>query len=155
MKFSNTQLPKMIQSGELTYGIIVPIPNPTKTIKADELSKKVTLSDIIKIADTSKIIMNAFKNASKKTFGAGITITNNEIKDTRKVIKSLWNRGISLKGTTRKITNQKEEFLNFLEPSMRAGLPLMKYVLTPIAKNVLLPFGLSAGMSAVDAAIQK
>ena len=155
MKFSNTQLPKMIQSGELTYGIIVPIPNPTKTIKADELSKKVTLSDIIKIADTSKIIMNAFKNASKKTFGAGITITNNEIKDTRKVIKSLWNRGISLKGTTRKITNQKEGFLNFLGPSMRAGLPSMKYVLTPIAKNVLLPFGLSAGMSAVDAAIQK
>ena len=33
--------------------------------------------------------MNDFKNASKKTFGAGITITNNEIKDTRKVIKSL------------------------------------------------------------------
>ena len=155
MKFSNTQLSKMIQSGELMYGIIVPIPNPTKTIKADELSKKVTLSDIIKIADISKIIMNAFKNASKKTFGAGITIANNEIKDTRKVIKSLWNRGISLKGTTRKITNQKEGFLDFLGPSMRAGLPLMKYVLTPIAKNVLLPFGLSAGMSAVDAAIQK
>ena len=38
---------------------------------------------------------------------------------------------------------------------MRAGLPLMKYVLTPIAKNVLLLFGLSAGMSAVDATIQK
>ena len=111
------------------YGIIAPIPNPNKTIKADELSKKVTLSDTIKIADTSKISMNDFKNASKKTFGAGITITNNEIKDTRKVIKSLWNRGISLKGTTRKITNQKGGFLNFLGPSMRAGLPLMKYVL--------------------------
>ena len=31
----------------------------------------------------------------------------------------------------------------------------MKNVLTPLAKNVLLPFGLSAGMSATDAAIQK
>ena len=38
---------------------------------------------------------------------------------------------------------------------MTAGLPLMKNVHTPLAKNVLLPFGLSAGISAADAAIQK
>ena len=38
---------------------------------------------------------------------------------------------------------------------MTAGLPLMKSVLTPLAKNVLLPFGLSARISAADAAIQK
>ena len=38
---------------------------------------------------------------------------------------------------------------------MTAGLPLMRNVLTPLAKNVLLPFGLSATMSATDAAIQK
>ena len=31
----------------------------------------------------------------------------------------------------------------------------MKNVLTPLAKNVLLPFGLSARMLAADAAIQK
>ena len=38
---------------------------------------------------------------------------------------------------------------------MTAGLPLIKSVLTPFAKNVLLPFRLSAGMSAADADIQK
>ena len=38
---------------------------------------------------------------------------------------------------------------------MTAPLPLMKSVLTPLAKRVLLPFGLSAGMSAADVAIQK
>ena len=38
---------------------------------------------------------------------------------------------------------------------MPAGLQLMKTVLTPLAKSVLLPLGLSAGMSAADAAIQK
>ena len=38
---------------------------------------------------------------------------------------------------------------------MTAGLPLMKNVLTALAKNVLLPFGLSAGTSAADAAVQK
>ena len=37
---------------------------------------------------------------------------------------------------------------------MKDGLPRMKNVLTPIAKNVLLPFGLSVVMSAADAAIQ-
>ena len=72
-----------------------------------------------------------------------------------KVIKSLENRGILLKGTTRKITSQEGGFLNFLRPLMTAGLPLMKSVLTPLAKNILLSFGLSAAMSASDAAIQK
>ena len=38
---------------------------------------------------------------------------------------------------------------------MAAGLRLMKSVLTALAKCVLLPLGLSAGMSAADAAIQK
>ena len=38
---------------------------------------------------------------------------------------------------------------------MAAGLLLMKSVLTPLAKTVLIILRLSAGMSAVDAAIQK
>ena len=38
---------------------------------------------------------------------------------------------------------------------MTTGLPLMKSVLTPIAKSVLLSLELSAAMLAVDAAIQK
>ena len=38
---------------------------------------------------------------------------------------------------------------------MAAGLRLMKSVLTPSAKNILLSLGLSAGMSAADASIQK
>ena len=41
-----------------------------------------------------------------------------EIKYIIKVIRSLENRGISLKGTTRKITNQDGEFLNFVKPLM-------------------------------------
>ena len=38
---------------------------------------------------------------------------------------------------------------------MTAGLLVMKSVLTPLAKSFLLPLGLSLGMSAADAAIQK
>ena len=54
-----------------------------------------------------------------------------------------------------KNNSQEGGFLNFLRPLVTAGLPLMKYVLTPLAKNMLLPLGLSAGMSAADAVIQK
>ena len=54
-----------------------------------------------------------------------------------KVIKSLKNRGILWKGTTKKITSQEGGFSIFLDQT--AGLPLMESVLTPFAKSVLLP----------------
>ena len=38
---------------------------------------------------------------------------------------------------------------------MTAGFPLIKSVVTPLAKIVLLPLGLSGEMSAADAVIQK
>ena len=57
-------------------------------------------------------------------------------------------KSIFLKGSTR-----KGAILNFLRPLMTAGLPLMKNVLTQLAKNVLLPFGLSARVSAANLAI--
>ena len=87
--------------------------------------------------------------------GSEIVLTNNEIKDIVKVIKSLENRGILLKGTTSKITRQEGGFLNFLRSLMTAALPLMKCVLALLAKNILIPLGLSKGMSAADSSIQK
>ena len=72
-----------------------------------------------------------------------------------KAIKFLENRGILLKETTRKITSQEGGFLNFLKPLITAGLPLMENVPMVLAKVVFIPLGLSAGMSATDAAVQK
>ena len=68
MKFSKTLF--IAQLGRSLYDSIDQIFNLIKKInkiinKADELSKKVTLNDIIKTADTSKVIINAFENASK------------------------------------------------------------------------------------------
>ena len=42
-----------------------------------------------------------------------------------KVIKSLENKGILLKGTITKITSQEGGYLNFLSSLVTAGLPLM------------------------------
>ena len=57
-------------------------------------------------------------------------------------------------GITGNITTQEGGFLNFLKPLMAAGLPLMQNVLTPLAKRVLIPLGLTTA-AATDAAIQK
>ena len=72
----------------------------------------------------------------KEKFGSVITLRNNEIKYIMKVIKCSENRGIALKGTTRKITSQEGGFLNFLRRLMTATLPLFKNVLTPLAIKV-------------------
>ena len=52
------------------------------------------------------IIGKKIKNGISLVKGSGITLTNHEIKDIIKVIKSLENRGISLKETARKIASQ-------------------------------------------------
>ena len=46
-------------------------------------------------------------------------------------------------------------FARLLGPLLKTGLPLMKNVLKPLAKSVLLPLGLTAAASATNAAIQK
>ena len=80
--------------------------------------------------------------------GSRLKLTNNEIKDIIKVIRSLENKGIFFKGTTNKIINQERGFLNFPRP-------LMKNVLTLLAKIVLLPLGLTVAASTTDVVIQK
>ena len=51
---------------------------------------------------------------------------------------------------------QLGEFLGrHLSPLLKTGLPLMKIVIQPLAKIVLIPLGLTAAASAADAAIHK
>ena len=82
-------------------------------------------------------------------------ITKNEIKYIIKLIKSFENRGSLLKGTTGKTINSEGGLLNLLVPLMKVGLPLMKNVLTPLAKSFLMPLGVTAAASAADARIYK
>ena len=42
-----------------------------------------------------------------------------------------------------------------LGPLLKTGLSLLKNVLKPLAKNILIPLGLTAATAATDAAIQK
>ena len=85
-----------------------------------------SFNDVLKNFNFAKNVLQV----SKKAFGAGITWTNNEIKDIVKVIKSLENREILLKETTTKSSSQERGFLDFLTLLMADALPLMKSVLT-------------------------
>ena len=42
-----------------------------------------------------------------------------------------------------------------LEPLLKIGKPLMTNMFKPLAKGVLIPLGLPAAVSVIDAAIQK
>ena len=70
------------------------------------------------------------------------------------IIRSLKDRGILLKGTTKTFTDHERGFLNFHRPLMTASLLSMKNILTSLAKGVFIPWGLMAVISATDAAIQ-
>ena len=61
-----------------------------------------------------------------------------------------------------KITTKWSKFIQsggflgrLLDPLLRTGLPLIKNVIKPLAKSVLIPLGLTAASSAADAGIHK
>ena len=145
----------MIQSGEILGELLLALPYAAIKAGTQELIKRAP--ELTRNA--TRYFVNKGINRLKKDFkwikGSGIALKNNETKDIMNVIKSLENRGILLKRTTTKIAHEEGGFLNFLRPLMTADLPLIKTVLTPLGKRILIPIGLSTSMSATDAAIQE
>ena len=98
VKFSKTQLSKMVHPGELT-GLeytIAPIKRLLSVPQFIDNKLKNVLKTKNKISDTIKTVDSSIKGI-KKISGTGIALTNNEIKGIMKVIKSLENGGILLK----------------------------------------------------------
>ena len=62
---------------------------------------------------------------------------------------------ILLKNQLSKMIELGRSLGRLFNPLTRVGLPLMKTVLAPLAKSVLMPLGLTAAISATNAAIQK
>ena len=60
-----------------------------------------------------------------------------------------------MKATTRKINSQEGVLLNLLGPLLRARLPLMKNLLTSLAKTFLIRLRLTVAVSATDSSIQR
>ena len=158
-KFPKTPWSKIAQLGRFLFSLPSILCSPIKEIISPENSIKNLFGKEFKNIGhkelDSKFLLDIGLNLNGKKWissitVSGITLTNNEIKDTLKIIKSLENRRILVKGTTTKITSNEGGVLDFLRLLMTAGLLLMKSVLTPLKVSPL-----SAAMSAIDAAIQK
>ena len=81
--------------------------------------------------------------------------TNRQVANLRKVFANNLSTDIKLSKTQSKMI-QSGVFLGWLlGPLLKAGLPLMKNVIKPLAKSVLTPLGLTAAASAADAGIHK
>ena len=79
-----------------------------------------------------------------------------QVVNLRKAFAKNTSTDINLSKTQLSKMMQSGGFLGrLLGPLLRTGLPLMKNVIKPLAKSVLVPLGLTATASAADAGIHK
>ena len=89
-------------------------------------------------------------------FSYNLLITDGQVSHLRKAFSNNSSTDIKLSKTQLSKTIQSGGFLGkLLGPLLRTGLPLMKTVMKPLAKCVLIPLGLTAAASAADAGIHK
>ena len=123
----------------------------------------------VKLSDTQlKKLTNAVKNKTRTTLRISLKMFNGNnlphelLLTTRQKtkVRNAFNNNTStdLKLSKAQISKiiQSGGFLGrLLGPLLKLGLPLIKDVIEPIAKIVLIPIGLTAAASAVDAGIHK
>ena len=93
---------------------------------------------------------------NETNFPHKLLLTDRQVSNLRKAFANhLW-ADIKLSKTQLSKMIQSGGFLGrLLGPLLKTELPLMKNVVKPLAKNVLLPSGLTAAASATDAGIHK
>ena len=127
IKLSKTQLNKIVQSGEFLGRLLGPLLK-TKLSLIGNVLKPLAKSVLIPLRLTAAA--SAIDAAiHKKMFGSGFTtliISNEEMEDIMKVVKSLENSGLLIKDTNETIKNeakkQKERFLRMLLGTLGASL---------------------------------
>ena len=83
-------------------------------------------------------------------------LTNRQVANLRKTFAYNPSADIKLSKTQLSKMILSGRFLGrLLGPLLKAGLPLIKNVIKPLAKSVLIPLGLTAVASAADAGIHK
>ena len=85
-----------------------------------------------------------------------LLLTDRQVSNIRKAFANNSSADIKFPKTQLSKMIQSGRFLGkLLGPLLKTGLPLMKNVITPLAKSVLIPLGLTAAASAADAGIHK
>ena len=96
-------------------------------------------------------------NANDNTnFPHELLLTNRQVANIHKAFAKNTSAGIKLSKTQSSKMIQSGGFLGrLLCPLLKIGLPLIKSVIKPLAKSVLIPLGLTAAASAADTGIHK
>ena len=123
IKLSKTELSKMIQSGGFLGNLLGKLASPLMKV-AVPLAKNVLAP--LGISAAMSAINGSIK---KKILGSGVTtliISNDEINDILKIVKSLENSGVLLKGVSETIQHEAKEqrggFLSMLLGTLGASL---------------------------------
>ena len=109
-------------------------------------------TDVVLII-SSNMVGNSNDNTN---FPHELLLTNRQVANIRKAFANHSSIDIKLSKTQLSKMIQSGGFLGkLLGPLLKTGLPLMKSVIKPLAKSVLIPLGLTASASAADAGIHK
>ena len=102
-------------------------------------------------------LSNMIGNSDDETnFPHKLLLTNKQVANLWKAFANYLSTDIKLSKTQLSKMIQLGGFLGrLLGPLLKTGLPLMKSVIQPLAKSVLIPLGLTAAASAADAGIHK
>ena len=104
-----------------------------------------------------RLSSNMIGNSGDSTnFPHELLLTNKQVASLRKAFANHLSTDIKPSKTQLSKMIQSGGFLGkLLGPLLRTGLPLIKRVIKPLAKSVLVPLGLTATASAADAGIHK
>ena len=93
---------------------------------------------------------------NKANFPHELLLTDRQVSATRKAFSSNLSADIKFSKTLLSKMIQSGGFLGkLLGPLLKSGLPLIKNVIKPLTKIILIPLGLNAAASAADAGIHK
>ena len=93
---------------------------------------------------------------NETNFPHQLLLTNRQVANIRKAFTN--NSSIDVKLLKTQLSNMIKSggFLGrLLAPLLKTRLPLIKYVIKPLPKSILIPLGLTAAVSAADARIHK
>ena len=111
------------------------------------------------IKNEAEIILRLASNMiddNENSFPHELLLTNRQVSNLRKSFANNSSADIKLSKTQLSKMIQSGGFLSrLLGPLLKTGLPLIKNVIKPLAKSVLIPLGLTAAASAADAEIHK
>ena len=93
---------------------------------------------------------------NETNFPHKLLLTNRQVSNLPKAFANHLSADIKLSKTQLYKMMQSGAFLcRLLGPFLKTGLPLIKNVIKPLAKTVLIPLGLTAAASAADAGMHK